>query len=574
MKMSGLYMPTLREVPSDADIMSAQLLLRAGMIRKLVSGVYSFLPLGFRAMKKIEDIVRTEMDAHDAQEVLMSAIQPREIWDESGRWENFGPEMFKLRDRHDREFCLGPTHEEYFTFLINNELKSYKQLPLNLYQIQTKYRDERRPRFGLVRAREFIMKDAYTFDVDMEGLEKSYDNMARAYSKAFERMGMKFKVVQGDSGNMGGSISHEYISISPSGESTIAYCDHCDYAATDEVADAIFKVSSSESTGVEKELIHTPNVKTIAELETFFGCSQERFIKTLLLKKEDGSRIFAVLVPGHRTMNLVKLSKAVQVSEDELIMLTDDEIQSLAGSVLGFAGPFGLKENVEIIADQRVFDIKDAICGANQTDYHYSNVNLERDDKMFKVFTDLVSVEAGDSCPTCGHKLDIDRGTEVGNIFQLGDKYSKSMNATFLDKDGKAKHFMMGSYGIGISRCVSAIVEQFHDEYGIVWPLSVAPYSVIITIVNTKVESQMEAGLSLYQALKAKGIEVLLDDRNERAGVKFTDADLIGIPLRITVGKGIEEGKVEFSKRVDREKIELTVQEALEKVVSIMTNAQ
>ena len=529
MKMSGLYMPTLREVPSDADIMSAQLLLRAGMIRKLVSGVYSFLPLGFRAMKKIEDIVRSEMDAHEAQEVLMSAIQPREIWDQSGRWENFGPEMFKLNDRHGREFCLGPTHEEYFTFMINNELKSYKQLPLNLYQIQTKYRDERRPRFGLVRAREFIMKDAYTFDADMEGMEKSYDNMATAYSKVFDRMGMKYKVVQGDSGNMGGSISHEYIAITPSGESTIAYCDHCDFAATDEVSDAIFEINSGDVSGDIQTLVHTPNIKTIAELEVFFNCSQERFIKTLLIKKEDNSRIFAVMIPGHRTLSLVKLSKAVQVSEDELLMLNEDEIETLAGSVLGFAGPFGLSEKVELVADRRVFGIKDAICGANQRDHHFSNVNLTED--SYRVFEDLIAVEAGDTCPNCGQKLEIDRGTEVGNIFQLGDKYSKSMNATFLDKDGKAKHFMMGSYGIGISRCVSAVVEQCHDEHGIVWPLSIAPYAVLITVVNTKVEAQLSAGLELYESLKQKGLEVMLDDRNERAGVKFTDADLIGIPL-------------------------------------------
>lgn len=569
MKMSNLYMPTLREVPNDADIMSAQLLLRAGMIRKLVSGVYSFLPLGFRAMKKIENIVREEMDRHDAQEVLMSAIQPREIWDASNRWENFGPEMFKLRDRHDREFCLGPTHEEYFTFMINNELKSYKQLPLNLYQIQTKYRDERRPRFGLVRAREFIMKDAYTFDADVEGMEKSYDNMARAYSKAFDRMGFKYKVVQGDSGNMGGSISHEYIAITPSGESTIAYCNHCDYAATDEVAQATYDHLVESHPALETERVHTPDIKTIADLEVFFGCEPSKFIKTLLVKKDDNSRVFAVLVPGHRQLSLIKLGKFVGESEDELLMLAEEEIGALAGSVLGFAGPIGLNKNVEIIADERIFAIKNAICGANEKDYHLKNVNLAKAD--YKSCADLITVEAGDQCPSCGSGLAIDRGTEVGNIFQLGDKYSKAMNATFLDKDGKAKHFIMGSYGIGISRCVSAVVEQFHDDYGIAWPLAIAPYQVIVTIINTKVEAQMEAGFNLYETLQKCGYEVLIDDRNERAGVKFTDADLIGIPIRVTVGKGIDEGIYEFSLRSDREKIELTLEEVHEKIRQITT---
>lgn len=573
MKMSQLYMPTLREVPSDADIVSAQLLLRAGMIRKLVSGVYSFLPLGFRAMKKIEHIVREEMDGHGAQEVLMSAIQPREIWDASNRWENFGPEMFKLTDRHNREFCLGPTHEEYFTTMINNELKSYKQLPLNLYQIQTKYRDERRPRFGLVRAREFIMKDAYTFDVDQAGLEKSYENMANAYSKAFDRMGFKYKVVVGDSGNMGGNVSHEYIAITPSGESTIAYCDHCDYAATDEVAEAIFTQSEfviSESDNAPKR-VHTPDIKTIEDLENFFKMPKNQFVKTLLLKKDDGSRIFAVCVPGNRELSITKLSKVVDVLEDELLMLTEDEIESMAGSILGFAGPMGLKVGVEVIADKRIFNIKQAVCGANEKDYHLTGVQL--DPKDFKVYDDLIRVEVGDQCPKCAKPLFLEKGTEVGNIFQLGEKYSRAMNATFLDKDGKAKHFVMGSYGIGISRCVSAVVEQCHDEYGIIWPMAIAPYQVIITVVNTKIDEQVAIAEKLYESLKAQRVEVLLDDRNERAGVKFTDADLIGIPIRVTVGKGIEQGVVECSLRKDRIKEEIAINNIEEKIKQILETA-
>ncbi len=564
MRMSNLYMPTLREVPNDADIISAQLLLRAGMIRKLVSGVYSFLPLGFRVMKKVERIVREEMDRYGAQEVLMSAIQPREIWEESGRWENFGPEMFKLRDRHEREFCLGPTHEEYFTFMINNELKSYKQLPLNLYQIQTKYRDERRPRFGLVRAREFIMKDAYTFDVDQEGLEKSYDNMWKAYESAFDRLGFKYKVVQGDSGNMGGQISHEFIAITPNGESTIAYCDHCDYAATDEVAASIFNQANLEEATAEMEKVLTVDIRTIEELESFFSMKGDRFIKTLLVKAEDDSRVFAVLIPGDRALSLIKLSKHVGVPEENLMMLTEDEIYGATGSIMGFAGPFGLKDSVEIVADRRVFNIKNGICGANIKDYHYKNVNLIEED--FSVSDDLILVEAGDACPSCGMPLAIDQGTEVGNIFQLGDKYSKSMNATFLDKDGKAKHFIMGSYGIGISRCVAAVVEQCFDDKGIIWPLSIAPYQVVVTIINTKVEAQVEAAEKIYEVLLKKGVEVLIDDRNERAGVKFTDADLIGIPMRVTVGKAIDQGLVEFSLRTDGVKCELAINEVFEAI--------
>ncbi len=560
-------MPTLREVPNDADIESAQFLLRAGMIRKLVSGVYSYLPLGFRIMKKVEQIVREEMDAYGAQEVLMSAIQPREIWEQSNRWENFGPEMFRLKDRNDREFCLGPTHEEFFTFLVTNELKSYKQLPLNLYQIQTKYRDERRPRFGLIRSREFIMKDAYTFDVDQEASEKSYENMWRAYVSAFNRIGFKYKVVQGDSGNMGGNVSHEFIAITPNGESTIAYCDACDYAATDEVAAAIFEMPAVSSDSVESEKIHTPGVTTIEALEESLGASSESFIKAVLLKTEDNRRYFAIFVPGHRVLNMTKLSKQVGEAEDSLMFVSDDEILEM-GSYPGFSGPFGLKEHVEVIIDKRVLDIRDGICGANEKDYHLKHVVLT--EEQFAVAEDIVSVGEGDKCPCCGAPLAIDCGTEVGNIFQLGDKYSKALNATFLDKDGKAKPFIMGSYGIGISRCVAAVAEQNFDEKGIAWPLSIAPYHVLITVVNAKNELQMERGLELYETLKAQGVEVIIDDRNERAGVKFTDADLIGIPVRVTVGKGIQEGVVEFSLRKDMEKSEVPYESVLERIQSAL----
>lgn len=557
MKMSSLYMPTLREVPNDADVISSQYLLRAGMVRKLVSGVYSFLPLGFKVLKNVENIVREEMDRFGAQEALMSAIQPREIWEESGRWENFGPEMFKLQDRHNREFCLGPTHEEYFTYLVRNELKSYKQLPLNLYQIQTKYRDERRPRFGLVRAREFIMKDAYTFDVDQAGLEKSYMNMWKAYEAAFDRIGLKYKVVQGDSGNMGGSLSHEFIAITPSGESTIAYCDTCDYAATDEVAKCIIDMPVTDEAKGEMKEVHTPDVKTIDELKAFFKCEGSRFIKTLLFKDEN-NQVYAAMIPGHRDLNLVKLCRFLDISEDETVMLEENEITPLTGSYLGFVGPFGLKESVKVVADKRIFQMTNAICGANKVDYHLENVNLLEDDYL--VAEDLLQVEAEDACPTCGKPLFIDRGTEVGNIFQLGDKYSKSLKATFLDADGKAKHFQMGSYGIGISRTVSAIVEQCHDDRGIVWPRHLAPYELIVNVVNAKKADDLAIGEDIYRELQKQGYNVVLDDRKERAGVKFNDADLIGFPLRIVVGKSAKDGIVEVSLRSDgvKEEVQLS----------------
>lgn len=566
MKMSNLYMPTLRENPNDADVISSQYLIRAGMVRKLVSGVYSFLPLGFRVLKKVETIVREEMDDAGAQEVLMSAIQPREIWDASGRWENFGPEMFKLNDRHGREFCLGPTHEEYFTTMIKNELKSYKQLPMNLYQIQTKYRDERRPRFGLVRAREFIMKDAYTFDVDQAGLEKSYENMWVAYEKAFDRMGMKYKVVQGDSGNMGGKVSHEFIAITPSGESTIAYCDACDFAATDEVAACLYNIPQTGEAKVKEEKVETPDVKTIEQLVEFFNVDAYKFVKTLLFKAEE--RVYAVCIPGNKDLNLVKLARFIEEDEDELFMLEEEEIKSLTGSILGFVGPKGLNENVKLIADQRIFDIENPVTGANEKDYHLVGVELSQD--TFEVAEDLLQVEEGDKCPTCGAELKIDKGTEVGNIFQLGTKYSDSLGAVFLDADGKAKPFVMGSYGIGISRSVSAIVEQFHDDKGIKWPMAVAPYQVLVNVVNAKKEDMLAIGEDLYKTFKKKGIDVILDDRKERAGVKFTDADLIGVPLRVVVGKKATEGIVEFSLREDMEKKELQLDSIVDHVVNLI----
>jgi prolyl-tRNA synthetase len=563
MRMSKLYMPTLREVPSEAEIPSHQLLLRAGMIRKLVSGVYSYLPLGFRVIKKIEDIVREEMDAAGAQEVLMSAIQPAELWQESGRWFDFGPEMFRLNDRHERQFCLGPTHEEIFTDLIRNELKSYKQLPLNIYQIQTKYRDEKRPRFGLMRCREFIMKDAYSFDRDEEGMKEAYRIMWEAYEKVFIRCGLKFRVVEGDSGAMGGSDSHEFMAMSEIGESVIAYCEECDYAATDEKAKCVYEVPEKETEELDAEKVHTPNVKTIEELVEFFNLPAEKFVKTLIYKVRD--EIVAILIPGNREVNEIKLLKIFNAPEHEIEMAGEDIVKEITGAEVGFAGPIGLKKDTRLIVDSRVTKMKNFIVGANETDYHIKNVNYGRDFEG-EVVEDILLVEEGDKCPKCEGTLKMARGIEVGNIFQLGTKYSDSLNATFLDENGKERKFYMGSYGIGVSRTMAAIIEQSHDEKGIVWPLAVAPYHVIITIVNTKDETQVQIGEKLYNELTDKGLEVLLDDRKERPGVKFTDADLIGIPIRITVGRRAQEDIVEFVLRRNSEKEEINTSEVFNKV--------
>lgn len=560
MKMSKLYMPTLREVPSEAEISSHQLLLRAGMIRKLVSGVYSYLPLGFRVLNKVEKIVREEMDRAGSQEVLMSAIQPKELWEESERWADFGPEMFRFNDRHERNFCLGPTHEEIFTDIIRDELKSYKQLPLNIYQIQTKYRDEKRPRFGLMRSREFIMKDAYSFDQDIESMKESYMNMWRAYENIFERCNLDFRVVEGDAGAMGNGDSHEFMAMSDVGESEIAYCKDCDYAATDEKAEVIYEVKNESTEKLENEEVYTPNIKTIEELVKFFNIEAYNFVKTLLYKAKDD--IIAVLIPGDRELNETKLVNYLNIPEHELELLNEENVKRVTNAEVGFAGPINLHEDVRVIMDSRVKDMKNFIIGANKTNYHIKNVNVENfnGDEV----KDLLLVKLGDKCPKCNSGLSIDRGIEVGNIFQLGTKYSDSLNAKFLDKNGKSQKFLMGSYGIGINRTMAAVIEQSHDDKGIIWPLSVAPYHIIITIINAKKEEQLELGEKLYDELLDKGMEVLLDDRKERAGVKFTDAELIGIPLRVTIGRDAKDGIVEFSIRGEEEKKNINKEEVYE----------
>lgn len=560
MRLSNLYMPTLREDPQDAEIASHKYLLRSGMIRKSATGIYTYLPLGYRVVRKIENIVREEMDTAGAQEILMSAIQPREIWEQSGRWDKFGPEMFKLKDRHDRDFCLGPTAEEYFTTLIRGEVKSYKQLPLNLYQIQTKYRDERQPRFGINCAREFTVKDAYSFDKDQLSMEKAYMIMYRAYENIFDRLKLNYKIVEGDNGAMGGNFSHEFIALTEAGRDEIAYSEQFEYAVTRRNAPVAYFYPEAE-TIKEMEEVYTPECATIEEVANFLNLSQKRCCKAVDLRVEGKPVI--VFIPGDRELNMSKLVGYLGVGEHEIEMMEEGMIQEI-GSSAGFTGPCGLSQEVRIILDSRLTKISNLVVGANKKDYHIKNVNYGRDFQG-EVVEDLLLVQEGDKIKNTEEIFQFARGVEVGNIFQLGTKYSESLNVKYLDENGKEQFFWMGSYGVGITRSVTAIVEQNYDENGIIWPMVVAPYHVIVTIVNTKKQEQVELAEKIYETFCKERVEVLLDDRDERAGVKFKDRDLIGIPLRINVGKGAAEGNVEFSTRAEMENKEMTWQESVEK---------
>lgn len=563
MRMSKMFFKTLREDPSEAEIASHKLLLRGGFIKKSASGIYSYMNLGYRVIRKIEAIVREEMDSHDAQEINMSAVQPRELWEESGRWDTFGPEMFKLKDRNDREFCLAPTAEEFFTDLIRSDVNSYKKLPINIYQIKTKYRDEKRPRFGINRAREFLMKDAYSFDKTQEDMVASYKNMWEAYENIYDRLELDYRIVRGDSGAIGGNESHEFTALSDVGEGVITYCDSCDFSATDEKAEVAYKYDNSSEDIKELEKVETKGVKTIDDLAKLLKVEKDRCLKAVDLVVR-GEKI-VVFIPGSRELNLTKLIKHLGCAEHEIEMMGDEDIKSM-GSFPGYTGPIDLKAD-RLIADERVKNIKNMVIGANEENYHYMNYNIS-DNEKFEFVDDLLMIAEGDVCPKCGGKLEFKRGIEVGNIFQLGQKYSKSMKATFLDENGKDEYFWMGCYGVGISRTVSAIVEQNNDEKGIIWPISSCPYEAIITIVNVKDEEQNKLAEEIYQKLLAEKVEVLLDDRAERAGVKFNDRDLIGIPLRITVGKLASEGKVEYSTRREMENEDIDASEAIDKIIS------
>ncbi len=563
MRLSKYLLPTLREVPSEAEIPSHQLMMRAGLIRKLASGVYSYLPLGLKTLKKIENIVRESMDSHEAQELLMSAILPKEYFETSGRWKVFGPEMFRLKDRADRDFCLGPTHEEIFTDTVKNTIKSYKQLPVTLYQIQTKYRDERRPRFGVIRSREFIMKDAYSFDRDESGLDVSYKNMYDAYKEAFDKMGLEYLIVDADSGAMGGSGSQEFMVKSEVGEDTIAYCS-CGFCSNIEKAECVPEAVHENDDMLDIEKIYTPHSRTIEELTGFLNTTPDNFAKTLLYNAD--GKIVAVMVRGDREVNETKLANHLGCVDLELA--SPDDVVKTTGAAVGFAGPVGL--DVEVIADNEIAHMKNFVVGANETEYHYKNVNINRD-FIPDYVGDFRNIEVGNLCPKCkNERIKTCRGIEVGHIFKLGTKYTDAMECTYLDENGKQQTPIMGCYGIGVSRCLAAVIEQNCDEGGIAWPVSVAPYHVIVVPVNSKNEKQAALAEDIYQKLLSSGTETIIDDRAERAGVKFKDADLIGIPVRINVGKKAEDGKVEFVIRKSGEVSEMTADEAIEKAISFI----
>ncbi|MEG1311036.1 MAG: proline--tRNA ligase [Peptostreptococcaceae bacterium] len=559
MKMSKMLISTLKEVPSDAEITSHQLMMRAGMIKKMASGVYNQLPMGLRVFNKIQNIIREEMNSKDAQEILCSGLIPSELWKESGRWDVMGPEMFRLQDRNQRSYCMGPTHEEVFTDIIRQEVNSYKQLPLNLYQIQVKYRDERRPRFGVMRTKTFTMKDAYSFDINQEGLDKSYQDMFEAYTNIFARCGLENSPVQADSGAMGGSASAEFMVKSEVGEDEIVFCSGCDYAANIEKAESVNYETNKDEMKELKE-VHTPGVSTIDALSEFFKIDAGKFAKTLIYYA-DGKSV-AVVVRGDREVNETKVSNAIGGAV-EFELASETTVKEVTGAEVGFAGPIGIKADYLFI-DQEIVDQSNLVVGANKSEYHIENVNYGRD--FEGMVGDFRNVEEGDKCTKCGSSLEVARGVEVGHIFKLGTKYSESMGATYLDKNGKSQLIVMGCYGIGVERTAAAVIEQHHDEHGIVWPLAIAPYQVVVVPVNMKKDEQIQAAEKIYNELKDMGVEVLLDDRDERVGVKFKDNELIGIPIRITVGKDITDGKVEFKLREASEKEVISLDEIKSKV--------
>ncbi len=571
MKMSKLFVQTLREYPSDAEVVSHKLLVKAGFIRKLTSGVYNYLPLMWRVLKKIENIVREEMDRAGAQELLMPFVQPKELWEESGRWGVYGKELMRLKDRHNREMCLGPTHEEVITSIARDGLKSYKQLPVNLYQIQSKFRDEVRPRFGLLRGREFIMKDAYSFATCQEDLDKEYQNMWNAYTRIFNRCGLDTKAVQSDSGAIGGSVSHEFMVITDTdaGENDVFYCNDCDYSANSNHAISKLPEAVIDGKGYFKEakVLDTPNTHSIEELSAFLNIPSTLILKSLVY-----------IVDKKPVIALIRADKAVEETKlmnaaggVEIRIATSEEIAEMMeqhgfNAVPGFIGPKGF-EDIPLFADETVRDMKNYVVGINQTDKHLVGANHSDLGRELN-YVDIRLVERGELCPQCGKPLFVTRGIEVGNIFQLGTKYSKPMNAVYLDQNGKAQPYIMGCYGIGISRTAAAAVEAHYDEHGIKWPVAIAPYHVVIVPVNVNDELQMNVAEKMYNDLQAAGIEVVLDDRDERAGVKFKDADLIGFPYRVTVGKTIAEGLVEYKVRETDEQEKYTPEEATQKLIS------
>ncbi len=568
---SRYFIPTLKETPSDAEVISHKLMLRAGMIRKLAAGIYNYLPLGLRSIRKFEAIVRSEMNRAGAIELLMPSVQPAELWQESGRWSFYGKELLRFRDRKDGEFCLGPTHEEVITDLVRRELKSYRQMPINFYQIQTKFRDEIRPRFGLMRGREFIMKDAYSFDIDSSAADISYDKMFQAYMRIFERCGLNFRAVEADTGSIGGSSSHEFMVLADSGEDSIVSCNSCNYAANLEKAEARINTINPESSGLLLEKRTTPDMKSITDVSAYLGLKVDNTLKSLIYSSGAGQFVM-VLLRGDHELNEIKLKN--HLAWDDILMAQDEDVLRITGSPVGFLGPIGLKDKIQIVADLAVKSMVDFATGANEKDCHYINANINRDFQIDN-YADLRNVIAGDGCPRCNSgQLEIWRGIEVGHVFKLGTKYSKSLKATYLDANGKEQVIFMGCYGIGIGRTIAAAIEQNHDENGIIFPLAIAPFHCSVVALNTKDSGVMAEAEEIYFKLEKLGIDVLFDDRDERPGIKFKDNDLIGIPLRIVVGsKGLAEGKVELKNRKTGDVLTLPIEDAIELVRQTVNTA-
>ena len=568
MRYSQYLLPTLKETPSDAEVISHQLMLRSGMIRKVAAGIYNYLPLGLRSIRKVEQIVREEMNRAGAMELLMPMVVPAELWQESKRWEQYGKELLRFKDRKAAEFCLGPTHEEVITDIVRNTVRSYRQLPLNLYQIQGKFRDEIRPRFGLMRGREFIMKDAYSFDLEEAGADRAYEKMYQAYRRIFTRCGLKFRAVEADTGNIGGSSSHEFMVLADSGEDAIVSCNSCEYAANVEKAELTYVDGTAPAPQATLEQVATPARKSIEEVAEFLKIPAQRLVKTLIVQT-DADETVAVLLRGDRELNMIKLMRLLGCNWAELA--SDETVVKVTGAPAGFAGPVGLK--LRILADLEVRTMADFVVGANAKDAHYTGVNLDRDFQV-EAFADLRQAVAGDPCPRCQGQLEVWRGIEVGHVFKLGTKYSDALGATVLDDQGQERVLFMGCYGIGIGRTVAAAVEQNYDQNGIIWPLPIAPFQVLVTVVNPNQTEVAQAAEAIYAELQEAGVEVLYDDRDERPGSKFKDADLIGIPLRLTVGaRGLQDGVVELQERATGERSALPLAQAAQTVAQRVRDA-
>ena len=562
MKLKNSFFYTIREDVKDEDSISGNLLVRSGMIKKTSSGIYLYMPLGYKVLKNIENIIREEMDGINCQELLMPALVSEDVYKSSNRLDSFGNSMFKLKDRYEKSYVLGPTHEELFTMAAKNKIRSFKDLPFSLYQIQNKYRDEARPRYGLIRVREFLMKDAYSFDKDIVGLDNSYNDMYNAYKKIFTRLGINYRVVKADTGAMGGILSEEFQAITDIGEDTLVFCDNCDFASNLEVCESIVSQKESVEKKLEKDLVETKDAKTIDELSKFLNEAPSKLVKTLIYNI-DGN-LYALLVKGDSIVNESKVLKLLNAQN--ITLASDEEINKKINTYIGFIGPIGI--NIPVIMDNEVSNLVNFVVGANIKDYHYKNVNI--DDFEVSMIADIRNVKEGDMCPKCGSNLRFKKGIEIGNTFKLGTKYSEALDLTYNDSKNDLQYVQMGCYGIGIGRCLSAIVEQNNDEKGIIWPMNIAPYKVAIVVADVKNEEQLQAANHLYNEFKKVNIDVLLDDRKERIGVKFNDMDLIGIPIRITIGKMADEHIVELKLRTEEEMSEISIFDVIYKVQDII----